>query len=203
MARPSVITEEQILQAARDEFLEKGIRATTAEVARRAKIAEGSIFKRFKTKYELFSAAMHVNPGEPAFLRSLDEPKAGHPRRVLSEIALEILAFLRSLMPLVMMSMSNPSPSGLPSVLSTRDPLPLRAMRKLADFFKREMDAGRLRRHDPEIAARIFLGSIQNYVFFELLLKAEHKLPMPAEKFVKKMVDALWQGLGPAGKEIR
>ena len=201
MARPSVITEAQILRAARDEFLEKGIRATTADVARRAKIAEGSIFKRFQTKHELFFAAMHVGSAEPAFFRLLDAPGNGPPREELAKIALEILGFLRTLLPLVMMSWSNPSPSGLPRPLDTPNPLPLRAMQKLTAFFEQQMRAGRMRRQDPEVAARVFLGAIQNYVFFELLLKAG-KAPMPAPKFVKRMMDALWQGLGPAGKEI-
>ncbi len=200
MARPSVITEEQILQAAREEFLKKGIRATTADVARRARIAEGSIFKRFETKYELFCAAMHVNPEEPAFFRSLDGAKSGAPRQVLAEIALEILGFIRTVMPLIMMTWSNPSPSGLPRPLAKPNPIPLHLMKKLIRFFKREMSAGRLRRQDPEIAARVFLGGIQNYVFFELVLKAG-KVPMPAEKFVKAMVDTLMRGLAPTGKK--
>jgi AcrR family transcriptional regulator len=197
MARPSVITEEQILQAARAVFLKKGIRATTAEVARRARIAEGSIFKRFKTKHELFQAAMHLNTDEPAFYQALEATPRLHPREVLAEIALEILGFLRTLMPLVMMNWSNPLPSGLPSALGAKNPIPLRVLHKLIRFFEREMRAGRLRRQDPETAARIFLGSIQNYVFFELVLKAEHKSVLPAEKFVKRMVDTLWRGLSP------
>jgi AcrR family transcriptional regulator len=201
MARPSVITQEQILQAAREEFLERGIRATTADVARRAKIAEGSIFKRFETKYELFSAAMHVNPEQPAFLRALDAQTTGPTRQVLAEIALEILGFMRTLMPLVMMTWSNPSPSGLPRALDMPNPLPVQVMKKLIRFFKREITAGRLRRQNPEIAARVFLGAIQNYVFFELVLKAGNKIPMPPEKYVQGMVDALWQGLGPVRKK--
>jgi AcrR family transcriptional regulator len=200
MARPSVITEEQILRAARDEFLEKGIRATTADVARRAKIAEGSIFKRFQTKHELFFAAMHM-PTEPAFFRLLDAPGSGPPREELSKIALEILGFLRTLMPLVMLSWSNPSPSGLPSALDKPNSLPLQVMKKLILFFEWQMRAGRMRRQDPEIAARVFLGAIQNYVFFELLIKARNQAPMPAPKFVKKVMDALWQGLRPARKK--
>jgi len=202
VARPSVITDEQILRAARDVFLKKGITATTAEVARRARIAEGSIFKRYKTKYDLFCAAMQVNPDdEPAFFHSLDEVKTAHPRQVLSEIALEILGFVRTLMPLMMMTWSNPSPAGLPGALDTAKPLPLQVLQRLTAFFDREMRAGRLRRQDPETAARIFLGSIQNYVLFELLLRARNKHPMPAEEFVKQMVDMLWRGLFPRRKK--
>src|SRR5262249_19234585 len=150
-------------------FLEKGIRATTAEVARRAKIAEGSIFKRFDTKHKLFSAAMHINFGEdPAFLQSLDRARTRHPRQALKEIALEILGYIRTAMPLAMMSWSNPSPSGLPGAFATQNPLPLRVLSALREFFNQHMRAGHLRRQDPEIAARVFLGSIQNYVLFEL-----------------------------------
>jgi len=51
MPRPAKIKDEEILAAAREVFLEKGIRATTAEVAKRAGIAEGSIFNRFATSF--------------------------------------------------------------------------------------------------------------------------------------------------------
>ena len=58
MARPTSIKDETIVAAAREVFLERGIQATTAEVAERAGVSEGSVFKRFKTKSELFRAAM-------------------------------------------------------------------------------------------------------------------------------------------------
>ena len=61
MARPTVIRNEAILQAARDVFLERGILATSAEVAQRAGVSEGSLFKRFKTKADLFRAAMGLD----------------------------------------------------------------------------------------------------------------------------------------------
>jgi AcrR family transcriptional regulator len=74
-------------------------------------------------------------------------------------------------------------------------------LQRLTAFFDREMRAGRLRRQDPETAARIFLGSIQNYVLFDLLLRARNKHPMPVEEFVKQMVDTLWRGLFPRRKK--
>lgn len=204
MARPSVITEEQILRAARGVFLKKGIRATTAEVARRAGIAEGSIFNRFNTKYELFSAAMCLNLEEPAWFRSLEAGAGkGRARETLVEVGLEILDFLRALVPLMMMTWSNPSPSpsGLPRALAVPNPPPLRALKKVELFFDTEMNNGRLRRSDPEILARVFLGSLQNYVFFELILKALDRHQVPAKRFVRGMVDTLWRGLDPRRKK--
>src|SRR5262245_51508927 len=108
MTRPSTITNEQILQAAREVFLAKGIQATTAEVAERAGVAEGSIFKRFTTKQELFLRAMEPTLQDPEFLRKLPQRVGkGDLRRHLFEFGKEMLAFLRPLLPLMMMSWSN------------------------------------------------------------------------------------------------
>src|SRR5262245_46120798 len=105
MARPAIITTEQILDAARAVFLEKGIQATTAEVARRAGIAEGSIFKRFQTKQELFLRAMEPALQELDFLHKLPERAGrGDMREQLFEFGTEMLEFLRRVMPLMMMS---------------------------------------------------------------------------------------------------
>ena len=200
MARPAHITDEQILDAAREVFLEKGIQATTAEVAKRAGVAEGSIFKRFKTKHELFIAAMHLD--EPDWMAFVGKRVGkGDPRQNLIDLGIEILQFFRQLMPLMMMGWANPGPSGIPTVLEGPNPPPLLAIKRLAGFFEAEMRAHRFRRHDPEVVARAFLGGLQNYVFFELILKAHNELPLPPEMHVRGVVSLLWNGLAPSGKK--
>ena len=59
------------------------------------------------------------------------------------------------------------------------------------------MRLGRLRPVDPEMLARIFLGSVQQYVFFELVTQAQHALPLPLPTFLRGLVDVLWHGAGP------
>src|SRR2546425_2132332 len=167
MARPSTITTEQILDAAREVFLEKGIQATTSEVARRAGVAEGSIFKRFRTKQELFLRAMEPTFQDPAFLRKLPQRVGnGDLRQNLVEFGTEMLAFLRRIVPLMMMSWSNRE-CGLPKQLAAPNPPPVRALKRIGAYFEAEMRLKRLRRQDPEILARVFMGSLQNYVFLE------------------------------------
>ena len=63
MPRPVSIHNDAILEAASQVFLAHGYQASTAEIARRAGVSEGSIFKRFKTKTDLFLAAMDVQSG--------------------------------------------------------------------------------------------------------------------------------------------
>ncbi len=203
MSRPATITDRQILTAARTVFLEKGIRATTAEVARTAGIAEGSIFKRFRTKAELFRAAMAPTFDEPAWLESLVRRMGkGDVRTVLAEVGLEAVEFFRTLLPLLMMSWSNPEP-GSCATLEQPHPPALRGLQRVSEFFAAEMATGRLRPHDPQILSRVFLGSIQNFVFFELLQKAQNRAPMPADIFLRGLVQLLWEGAQPTAPRRR
>lgn len=198
MARPVSIKDETIIAAAREVFLERGIQATTAEVAARAGVSEGSIFKRFKSKVELFRAAMGDRLCEPEWLRDLAGTVGkGDLRENLIATGMKVVAFFRELMPLMMMSWSNPAPNGLPHVISGPNPPPVRALKSVIGYFEAEMRAGRVRVQDPEIVARTFLGSLNNFVFFDLLHAANGELPLAAETFVRGLVALLWAGIEP------
>jgi AcrR family transcriptional regulator len=201
MGRKPTVDADRILAVARKVFLEKGIRATTAEVARRAHVAEGSIFNRFPTKGDLFREAMKVS--EPPWVFGL--PKrigAGEIEAGLVELGKEITDFFRLLMPLVMLSWSNPTPTGFPEILTGPNPPPLLVVKALAGYFEGEMRLGRISRHDPEIAARLFLGGLQNFVMLELLARSQEILPLPIETYLRGMVSLLLRGLQPEGKKL-
>ena len=198
MPRPSTIKDEQILDAARAVFLEKGISATTAQVARKAKIAEGSIFNRFPTKRELFQAAMQPQMDDPDFIRLLERRVGrGDLRRTWRDAGAEAIDFFRRVMPLMMMSWSNRDGGPFPKVLSTPDPPPLKGLRRVAAVLDKEMRARRLKRRDPQVLARVFVGSLQNYVFFELLMKANGLDVIPTDRYLIELIDLLWNGAAP------
>src|SRR5438132_7751348 len=124
MPRTPTITQEQILSAAREVFLEKGIRATVAEVAERAGIAGGSIFKHFTTKEDLFCAAMIQGTNdEPRWFelvrRSREAPDV---EAAMNAIGAEVIAFFRQILPLMMMAWSNAGASGIPAHFEQPDP---------------------------------------------------------------------------------
>jgi AcrR family transcriptional regulator len=199
MSRPVSIKDETIIEAARQVFLERGIQATTAEVAERAGVSEGSIFKRFKSKGELFRAAMAHLHDELAFARDLaGRVGKADVREVLFETGMEIVVFFRQLMPLHMMAWSNPGSEGLPKALRGPNPPPVRALKNITGYFEAEMRGGRMRRQDPEIVARAFLGSVHTFVFFELLYQMNGELPLAAETYVRGLVSLLWTGIDPA-----
>jgi AcrR family transcriptional regulator len=204
MARPTTITSEQILAAAREVFLEKGISGTTLEVARRAGIAEGSIFKRYKTKEHLFIEAMKpVGDVAPWAELLMSKSGQGEMRQNLIEVAHEVLAFFRGLMPLIMMAWSAAGTTGAPEHMRGPDCLPIRTLNAVSRFFEAEMRAGRIQRHDPEVLARAYIGSLQNYVFFEVMFKADDMASLPEEAFVRGMVNLLWRGIDPTHAPVR
>jgi len=201
MARPSTITTDQILDAAREVFLERGFRATTAQVAKRARVAEGSLFKRFPTKHALFFAAMQPAIQDPPFLRAIEGRLGkGEVRENLVELGTQLLEFLRRMLPLLMMSWSH-GRGELPPHLATADPPPTRALRRTAEYLEAEMKRRRLRRQNPEVLARALFGGVQNYVFHELIRKGRHGGRKSSEAYVRALVSLLWAGAAPVHRK--
>src|SRR5262245_31058105 len=123
MPRPVTVSTERIIDAARTIFLEKGYQeTTTAAIAQRAGVSEGSLFKRFPGKAQLFCAAMDL----PS-LDFLDHITAlsgkGDARKNLREICLLMLNFIEGLLPKLMMLWSQrkmmmmPPPPGAPPLV--------------------------------------------------------------------------------------
>ncbi len=201
MARPTSITDEQILEAARAVFLEKGIQATTAEVARRAGVAEGSIFNRFKTKQALFQCCMATNFDDIEWLKILRESTGkGDVEQALTRTGLAMMDFFRTLLPIMMMSWSNTAAGELPPHLSGDNPPPVRALREVAAYFEAAIAAGHLpKEHKPEIMARMFMGSIHFYCFTQFFLK--NSASLSTEEFVHGIVKLIASGAKRSPKE--
>jgi hypothetical protein len=55
-----------------------------------------------------------------------------------------------------------------------------------------------MRKHNPETVARMLLGSIQSYVFFEILLRAQQTMPLPVASYLRNLIEILWTGVQPS-----
>ncbi|MFO0692142.1 MAG: helix-turn-helix domain-containing protein [Polyangiales bacterium] len=198
MARVASIRDEDILAAARRVFLARGILATTAEVAADAGVSEALVFKRFRTKANLFRRALEAGFEASPWQRALTERVGqGDVRDELAVAALEAIRFLRVILPLTMMAWSNPGPSGLPEIFTEPNPPPLRALGQLTAYLEAEMAIGRIRPQDADIVARTLAGAVFHYVYFESIFRAQQLLPVPEESFVRGLVELLWPGLAP------
>lgn len=197
MARPRRITDESILDAAREVFLEQGCSAPTSEVARRTGCSEGTIFKRFPTKEALLLACM--GPGEmPAPLKLAQGGlPAGEPRLAMEQLFTNFVTFFQELLPRVLMLWSSRIIDHPFQIHEGRDnPIPKRLIQALSGFLEAERKEGRIRCVDTQVAARALIGSAQNYVLFEIMGMHDETTPGPAE-YGRRVVDLLWQGLAP------
>ncbi len=190
--RPPVISTEKLLQVAREVFLELGIRATTSEVAARAGIAEGTIFHRFKSKEELFRAAMNFDPDQVVAIVEGLAASAGRGdlRQNLVGVAERFLELGRIAMPVMMMSWSNPESQLCVERTSERKSRYERMIGALSGFFATEMSAGRLRQAEPEVMSRMLIGSLHHFCMTELFMGQSSSKLTPHE-FAEHVIDVL------------
>lgn len=197
--RPPVISTERLLEAAREVFLEHGIRATTLEVATRAGVAEGTIFHRFKSKEELFRAAMQFDPERSlAFVESLPARAGqGDLRTNLVEFAEEFMRIVRLALPVLMMSWSNPESELCGPRSTEKAERNRRVVRAITAFFAAEIAAGRMPEKNPEVLARMLLGTLHHYCMSELFAWDVGRLSPAA--FAREVVDVLLADCGTPG----
>ncbi|MEH1966718.1 TetR/AcrR family transcriptional regulator [Nostoc sp.] len=205
MARTPRITNQQILEAACQVFLQQGFGASTLEIAQQAGISEASIFKRFSTKEELFLAAMGI-PEKPLWVSELESLCGkGNLKENLIKVCLQIMEFYHEVLPLIMMLRSRGN--ALPE-LGGKEPRPIGDVKVLTAFLEREINQDRLRPSDPQTVAHILLGSLMNHVFLEQISSqvsvSTTELPLNSgdratevSSFVQSLVDIVWQGIAP------
>lgn len=200
--RPPIISSERLLQVAREVFLELGIRATSAEVAARAGIAEGTIFHRFKSKAELFRAAMNFDPDSALALSQalLQRAGSGEIRQALLDFSEHFMEFGRVAMPVMMMAWSNPESMCAEERGAERTARFRKVIGDVASYFAAESAAGRLRIAEPEVVARMLIGSLQHYCMMEVLVGAASER-LSHRQFAEHVVDVLLAS-GP-GQEVK
>ncbi len=149
---------ERVLRAATAAFLSEGYRSSVERIARRAGVAKQTVYSHFPSKDELFkevarefSTQILVQlESQPDDLRaSLVRFAVAYRGRILS---IKGIAMFRTLLA------ETPRFRTLARALyqgGTGE-----TVRALAAHLKKAMDAGRLRKEDPQFAAELFMGML-------------------------------------------
>ncbi|MBD2496998.1 TetR/AcrR family transcriptional regulator [Nostoc sp. FACHB-280] len=208
MARKPKITNQQILEAAREIFLQQGFGGSTIEIAQLAGISEALIFKRFSTKEELFLAAMGL-PEKAVWMKELENLCGkGDIKENLIQVCFAILEFYSEVMPRFMMLRSRGN--AIPENCMIKEQGPVQDVKVLTDFLEQEISLSRLRPVNAKIIAHVLVGTLMNYVLAEQIqfspnscqteavhafdLKQQPKLEF---SFVQGLIEAIWQGIAP------
>jgi len=199
MGRPRLIETQEILEAARDTFLGEGATATTGAIARRAGISEATIFKRFRTKTDLFFAAM----GFPEFdaRRTIADLKGEvSADQELEAISLRFLEYLNQMVPVLARLLAHP---GLDAAeLAERFPeMPARALvEAIAEYVESEQREGRIGSCEPHSVAIAIFGILHNFALLEHI-GLSPKSDLSRRTLVHSFIELLWNGIKP--EEVR
>ena len=207
--RPPSISAGAILEAAREVFLEQGVGATTAEIARRAGISESVLFHRYKTKEALFMTVLDHAVRVPLVAEGLPERVGkGEIADHLFEVGTAMVEDVKKTIPLFMVAnmMARASTWKLEDLQERmRRPHPshVRALKLFAGYFEAEMDAGRVRRVDSEILARTFMGAVVQHVMQQFWGGAQDGLLLSTPMFLRGLIDILLNGIGAPAAAAR
>ncbi|MDH5589910.1 MAG: TetR/AcrR family transcriptional regulator [Gemmatimonadota bacterium] len=190
MGRHKLITDEEILDAARRVFVARGIGASTRVVAQEAGVSEGVLYQRFRTKAELFFAAM-VPPAldVEGLLATADGDALEH----LETIALALLDYFRRLDAILVPLVSHPD-FDFEEFAARHPRSPLNRLRfELRDAVAARVTAGEMD-GDPNMTALTLFTTMHSLAFMERLGAHGGRFE---DEVVRMMVRTLWDGVAP------
>jgi len=194
VGRPPKVTRQQVLDAARTLFAERGYDATTlASIATRLDVSPAALLRHARSKDDLFRAAMASGIQQIRLpIEWLgDVPGDADPRRVLRRIGDSFVPFIEArLAEQVTQWMSGKAQPRLllPFDLAVKPTPPQRALAAVEEYLRRAKSAGRLRLRDPRAAALLLLGSLHSYVTLHQIVKICEP-PLPLDRYLDTLVE--------------
>ena len=193
MARPQTVSDEQILEAALQCFLEHGPSVATEVIAQKLSVSPQALLKRFGSTQELMLAA--VKPGTLTssipLLRSGpdDRPLPDQLTELLNEVAVFFVQMARRM---AVLRWSSIDPRELMNGYD--EPPPVQDIRTLAEWFEQAADRGLIRRLDFRAVATMLLSALHGPAMLTDLL-GHHPTGHSTEEYVHILVDTLLYGL--------
>jgi AcrR family transcriptional regulator len=192
-------TRTRIVKAARRVMEAKGLaRSTTREIAETIPCSEGTLYRYFTSKDELFLAVLTEElPGFIPVLRDLSTDLGERDlRETLRDVAASALAFYAQAIPMFASIFAEPTLLlQLGERMRANGTGPHRAVASLAEHLSLQQRAGRLNADaDPQGAAALLLGACYQRAFF---LHSVPGIPTSDDEFLDTVVDTLLVGLLP------
>ena len=191
MGRKKSLSDVQLLETARQVFVQEGFGVSTKEIARRAGVSEGVIYQRFLTKDELFFAAM-IPP--PVDVKKLLRPGRSKGLKLIQKVTLSMVEYSRATLPVLLPLMMHPG-FRFEEFAERHPDSPMFVLRReLVQFFMEEGRTGRIGGVDPGAAALLVWSTANSIAFFERL--GAHGGQFDPE-MIRRTVRCLWDGIGP------
>lgn len=195
MPRPKTISDEQILEVARQCFRNHGHGISTREIAKEVGISQSVLFQRFGGKETMFLRAMMPSPPDVDALLVRENDQSA--RDYVRAVVLRMVSHFRQVVPALMHLMTYPNfdvaqigdahehllASTLQSELTAR-------LRCLAD-------AGGIANTSCEAAANALIALAHTAGMHSVIQPVEDASGGQLDQHVDALVDVLWTGMKP------
>jgi AcrR family transcriptional regulator len=201
MPADRVDTRSTILEAAERVIRDRGLSsATTKEIAREARCAEGSIYRYFEDKHTLMTEIIGSRyRGFFAFIESLPQRAgASAVSANLEEVARKSIDFYRGIVPMACGAIADRELLQQHREFFDRNKTgPMKFVRSLTEYLRREQRGGRVAEGvAPDVVAHVFLGSCFAHAFLsEFVGDGAHGVSR--ERFSRELVRTVLGGIEP------
>jgi TetR/AcrR family transcriptional regulator, mexJK operon transcriptional repressor len=193
---------QQIIDGALEAFAQKGFNgASNKDIAEAARIGSpGLIYHYFKDKVDLLHQVIVERVPVLQVIEDAQQLMLLPPPEALPQMAERVMRLYsqRSAMAVIRValveSLRNPAVARMVNEVG-----PGRGLRLLADYMRRQMDAGQLRRIDPEIAARTFVGPLLAYTLTRWVFEQPEMLAIAPEEMARQATAIFLHGMAPEG----
>lgn len=194
MARRKRLEDDELLAVARERFVARGFAASTRGIAQVAGVAEAVLFQRFKTKAELFFAAM-LPPPPNLHEILVSRPDWEEPSRRMEDIAIGVLAYFREIAPVLLPLVSHPE-FNYESFVARYPESPLNQLVEgLQAWLKRLEARGDVVEGASPAVALALVGTMASLAIFERIgVHGGETL----EEMVRQVAAVIWRGAAPA-----
>ncbi|MBN1887506.1 MAG: TetR/AcrR family transcriptional regulator [Thermoflexales bacterium] len=190
---------QQILDAAQQVFAKKGFHgASIKDLAKAAGISPGLLYWYFKDKTDLFTSLLSERITEGFGSLAEEVPFDLPPKEFLPRFGRFYVGLFERPMNAALFKVSIANAQSFPAaVRQVQAQLIGRVLGTLQAYFQHQIDAGRMRPCNTEMATRVFMGSIVAYLLLRHVLGTEQGRALPLETFVDGVVDVVLHGILP------
>ena len=196
--RPKKISDQDILDVARQCLMEQGTSVSTQFIADRLGVSQATLFKRFGTKIKLLKAALSLPIQSSRMLQKIETPPTDAPvKEQLLEMCFALLQFFDEMIPC--WSTLQAAGITMPHVVSDDTP-PVRVRIGMTKWIKLLQDREKIRQNvDPESIALALIGALQQRPVRKHIIK-DVAMSQTDKEYVESIVDVLWRGLSVEDK---
>lgn len=200
MARPRLITDEQILTTMRSCVLERGAGVSLDVVAEQLGVTSPALLKRFGSRLELMHKALQP-PDAPPWMAEFDRGPDERPLEAqLAEHFARIWTFFEDVIPCI----SALRESGVPheKIFEGKRTAPVHAIRAISQWLEKAHAAGLIDTAAPESVATAMLGALQTRAFTAHVAKVHYSTRSNRE-YLDDLVQLFTRALAPSRAERR